>query len=695
MDTATSPYATQPTDKITQENLVKTETGYLYDDAAAVRLVVDDMERCDAYINVNSWAANWYLSDQLVQSPATATGQLGLGARASVPKFTLSNILDAIIPKMMGALFYEDPPFLLRPRPGTSQDIIRAKSALFAWQFDDMDFVVEVEQGFYEMGLLGTAIWKWGWLEEKRKQKKYKRTAQPETIETSVGYKATIHTEQSDEIEFEYEEIDVCRPWFKSCELPTVRVDPGCRRGNIQKAKYVIDSQYGTFDELEGLRGIEGYTIPPTDELKKWFFREQSASPDNQAMTIPESMRGWLQHSPPRNYRSTADPLANGLEIIERQDEKSIITVLRCGSDWICIRNEENPFGCTTYFSCNWRNLRDSFYGQGLGQLVGYEQIVEQGVTNLSLDLLGYGLNPTAVRRKGFNAPTQQIKWKQGGIIDVDDDVRTAFTFLEMPQAPPQAWQAIGQAKASAEESSGANQMTTMGAGAFGPKTTGMRSGTGAALVGQASASRLDGPVERFIRQVYKPWLYKMDQLNNERLPAKVLRQTLGETEAKELQIDHVEFRQANMEYEVLAGAHLGPKKEMAQFMVILEGIVTNPGLMQYAMESDQTFDFKEYINTICDLAGFKYVQDFFKPMSEEQKQRRQASSPAALAAMKGQQQAALQQQKFEQEEKLQSEKQLGRAADQSFRVMTERTMASEEQEGEPGNRGFGDLTQG
>ena len=126
-------------EEIKGEDAKKTETGYLYPDAQALQLTLDDLDRCDAYMNVNVWAANWILADTLLQSPQN-NNQLVGQTRTNIPVFTLSNHMSAIVPKIMEALFYEDPPFLLRPRPGTTQDVVSAKTAVFTAQLDDMDF---------------------------------------------------------------------------------------------------------------------------------------------------------------------------------------------------------------------------------------------------------------------------------------------------------------------------------------------------------------------------------------------------------------------------------------------------------------------------------------------------------------------------------------------------------------------------
>jgi hypothetical protein len=327
----------------------------------------------------------------------------------------------------------------------------------------------------------------------------------------------------------------------------------------------------------------------------------------------------------------------------------------------------------------------------GLGILVGMEQITKQGVKNLATDLIAYALHPQAVRKKGFNAPTQSVVWRQGGIIDVDDDVDKAFKFMEMPSPPAAAWQLMQQVDSAAEESSGANQQTTLGAGSPGTKTTGMRSGTGAQLVGEANASRLDGPVGRFIRQIFEPFLYEMDQMNNQFLPTSTLRKILDEAGLEQLKnLDHTEWRNARLKYEVLAGAHLGPKKVMQQFMPFLIQIVNNPTLMDSAAEDGKIFSFKNFFKSMSDLSGWKYSQDFFVDMTDDQKKKHAAKQPAAMQQAQAQAQGQMQDKKFQQEQEMQNQKDLGRAANEVLRLSTEKALEGEVSGGADETSGFG-----
>lgn len=688
----------EPAAEINEDNVsLDKETGtWQFEDRAAVKLVMDDAATADNYLNINQWAAGWTLADTLYQSPAASSAFDGgnIGA-ANVPKFIVSNHISSIVPKLMGGIFYEDPPFTLRPLPGTSQEIVRAKTALFSCQLGEMKFEEESERALDQMALLGTCVMKWGYLEFKKKLKKYRRKA-PKIIETSpLDQKPVlIDTPDSDEVVIDYIEKLYSRPWIKYCDLRSILVDPATRVGDIRNAKWVIYRDYANYSDLDQLRGVEGYDIPDEYLLRDFFLNGvNSVGGDNIALTIPESMRGYIQHAVPRNYKTSANPMEHPLEILERWDRDRVIVVLSFNGHNILIRNEANPYGKLPFLSANWRNISDCFYGQGLGILIGSEQLVEQGVTNLALDLLAYGLQPTAIRKKGFNTLTQNTRWGQGVIIDVDEDVDKAFKFMEMPAVPGEAWQFIQQAQASAASTSGANEQVVQGAGATGIRTTGMRSGTGAAAVVQANASRLDGPDGRFIRQIFIPWLYQMDELNNDLLPTSVLRQTLGEELGETFKVDHVEYRNAKLEYEVLAGAHLGAKKEMAQALPLIMQLLNNPTFVGNVTDGGFMFDGVAIFKAFVDAAGWKFSQDFLRKMTPEEKQKHDANSPAALQQNQLAAQKQSEQAQFQHEEQLEDQKQLGKAGAEVLRQTTEHALTNQEVEGEPGNSGFGDVT--
>lgn len=686
----------QPANEITlADTFVDKKTDTIqFKDTAAVKLVIDDAQAADNYINIQQWSNGWTMADLLYQSPATQSafdgGNIG---SASVPKYTVSNHISSIVPKIMGGIFYEDPPFLLRPRPAVTQEVVRAKTAIFSAQLSAMRFEEEVERTLEQAALLGTGIMKYGYIEHTKKMRRYKRKGERQGIEQPDGTIKMIDTPDSDDYEVSFYNKKISHPWLKYCDIRTVLVNPGCRVGDIRQAGWVVYRDYATYADLDRLRDVEGYMIPEESVLRQIFLNKPSTGVDNITMTLPENMLGYLQHSLPRSYKTSADPNKTPIEILERWDGERVIVVLSFDGHNILIRNEVNPYGHIPFYSFNWRNIPDCFYGQGLGLLIGSEQIVEQGVTNLALDLLAYGLQPTAVRKKGFNTLTQDIRWRQGGIIDVEEDVDKAFKFLQMPPVPGEAWTFIQQAQSSAAATSGANEQVIQGAGAAGVKTTGMRSGTGAAAVIQANASRLDGPTGRFVRQLFEPWLYQMDELNNLLLPTPVMRDMLGDELGEPYLVDHIDFRSANIEYEVLAGAKLGAKKEMAQALPFVIQLLNNPTFVANANDAGYQFDAPAIFKAFTDAAGWKFSQNFLRKMSPEEKQKHDANSPAAMQQAQAKSAQEQQLAKFKQEQVLENQKQLGKAGNEAYRAAIEKATEPELMNGQAGNVGFGSNT--
>ena len=187
---------TQPAGSVDEKSVAISDTGaHLYDNETALRIVMDDTERDDNYMVINQWPAGWLQAITLLQSPQDASAfQGGISGAPSVPMFTLSNHLSAIQPKMHGLLFYENPPFMLRPRPQTSVEMTNAKRDLFTYQLDDMEFESEVDRLELQFLLFGTCIAKWGWEDRTITEQKFVQKA-------ASPYGQDVHTTESDEFD--------------------------------------------------------------------------------------------------------------------------------------------------------------------------------------------------------------------------------------------------------------------------------------------------------------------------------------------------------------------------------------------------------------------------------------------------------------------------------------------------------------
>ena len=594
---------------------------------AALQLVVQNAAKADSYLNEKLWPMRWQEIDHMYQNPKRTSAWEGTQvAEANVPSFLTAKHVNAIVDPCTSGIFYADPPFMLRPRPGTDESVVRAKTAVFSAQLDQMDFATQVEDGWFYEILFGTAIYKWGWFSDEKTEKRYVRKQAPPSVSSQFG-DVSIPTKESDE--FEVKEIPkrIERPHFEHVDLRYVLVDPSLRVPDIRKAKWVIHRMYMTYEDLAALRGVEGWNIPDEATLRSYFETptEQAVAP-GMAESMSGSSAAQVPHAQARYIKTSADPYSQPLKVEEYWDKNKVIAVLQ---DKLVIRNEANPFGCIPFYSSVWWRIPDSFYGLGIGYLVSMDQRVQQGLRNAGLNILGMSTNPTYLRSRGANVPTQQIRQRRGGIIDVDGSVKEAFGMLELPKIPPEIWQMLQYSQQESESVSAADSLLVQGSSG-GAGRTSMKSATTTNTLAGASAGRLQGPVNRFINQVFKPWLYQMDELDLERLPMSVLRDMLSEELGKDFTVNEEDYMNARLEYEVLAGTHLSAKRSMAQMAPMLIQIFENPQLLQQLNATGQTVDIREMFAMFLEASEWKNARNIIRPLNEQEKAHMAANNPQA-----------------------------------------------------------------
>lgn len=637
----------------------------------ALRLVTQDAATADAFLSQKMWPLRWREIDVLYQSPrAISTWEGTTVAESNVTSYLIAKHVNSIVPQCVNGIFYDDPPFLLRPRPGTDESVIRAKTAVFSEQLDEMRFQDQIEEGFHYTVLFGIAIYKWGWLSCKTKEKRYVRKKSPEKITGPLGQSISVPSKESDEFEVEEIEKDTSRPHFEHVDFRSVLVDPGCRKPDIRCAKWVIHRMYLTHNDLDALRDQEGWDIPSHEELKSYFEtpKEQAKLPNQLETTMSGDTP--VAHAKPRYEKTTEDPFEQPLEVLERWDGEKVIAVLQGKK---VIRNEANPFGEIPFYSSHWWRIPDSFYSLGVGHLVGQDQRVQQGLRNAALNILGLAVQPNYLRSRGANVPTQQIRQRRGGIIDVDGEVDKAFKILEVPKVPPELWAVLEESVKESESNSGADQLLQQGA-TQGPRTSMGRTAGGASILASANSSRLQGPVERFCKNVFEPWLYQMDELNRERLPMSTLRNILGDTYGNDFRVDEEEFLNAKLEYEVLAGAHLAARRGMAQALPTFMAWLTNGELIQLLASTGYTIDFKELVAMLFEVSEWRNTRDVVRKMTPEEQQARQQQNQEA-SKIQGQMQ--LQQQKGQQQSQLSTQKNDEKATMEVLRVGLEHALTT------------------
>ncbi|MGH7744522.1 MAG: portal protein [Candidatus Dormibacteria bacterium] len=672
-------------------------------DESAKTLVLEDARMTRSWINSRFFEIRWIEVDLLYQCPPVLRNWEGTSLpKANISKFVVATNVNAIVNKLVGGLFYEDPPFKLRARAGTTTNTVRSIETIESYELDEMNFRQESKYGLFSAVLNGTGIWKWGWKEYYKTEYEFEQVGSP--LIDDQGNE--ISTEESDKFYKVPKDVLVSRPFLMSCDIRHVLVDPGCRTPDIRDAKFVIHEYAVTYRDLIRMKdevyydpangkAIYRYNLPSDEVIKSWFdHTSPAATAPSETVNNTNTINGqWIQHAASLFEKTTADPLDEPLQILERWDNDKVIMVL---NERLVIRNEPNPLGKIPFFSVNWWMIQDCFWGIGLGIVLGGDQRLQQGFINSIADIGTLAANQPIIRSRGANINTQQVRARLGGFIDVDGDPTKALHPMDLPKIQSEMFSIVAASEARTAESSGASAPLTLGSLTPGHSQGQIgRSAAGANGIMAAANDRLGGLVEDFNNQVYKPFLWEIHSMNKNFLPPVVYRSILSRELANSFHASMKDFMTAGIRsFDVLAGAHLAAKQQMAQSLPLLMQYFSSPQLAgQVADINEEYIDFGELVHMLTDSGGWGGGQYYsiLKPMTPAMKAKRQANSPAALAQIKSQSDQQLERQKSMAKQEQVEQAWTGRAAGDIIRHTIEGAGLPEEMTGEGGGGpGFG-----
>ena len=551
-------------------------------------------------------------------------------------------------------------------------------------------FKTHTKWGLETMAHLGTGIWKWGydWTDIKTSKRKASATvtktgpdAAPMILSVPLDVKPDVTTSS----------MTVPMPFFEHRPLDKVLIDPKLSLSDIRESSWVVDVQYMDFYQMEELQKAveesgtdEGWSFPA--DLKSVWSKVTAPKLD-QAVEQLAYMKGAVHHSQDLNEGSP-DPLRVKLEILEYWDKTRKILVLNAEK---VIFSGKNEFEVVPFLSANWWNRPRAFYGMGLGLIVGQNQRVDQGTINAILTILSFGVNPMYIKRRDGNNLTQMVRTQIGKVLTVDGEADKAFSLLEAPKIPGDIWTALRENENATESSSGADAQLVQGSTA-GPRAGMGRTSGGAAIQANASATRLDGPLDNFIEQVFKPYLSILDSLIFHHMSDAAILHILGKVRGPALvdSLSMQEYWDAQVDFEVLAGSSMAARRTMAQSMVMLTQILDNPQIQdQLADINEEYIDFKPIIKMWAEGSEWKNVDDFIKPMTPAMKQKRAANSKAAQMQMQMQAKTQGDQQKFVQKQQLSSQEADQRIAKDLVVGAAKASGFSEALEGQPSAGGL------
>lgn len=283
----------------------------------------------------------------------------------------------------------------------------------------------------------------------------------------------------------------------------------------------------------------------------------------------------------------------------------------------------------------------------GLAKVIGAEQRLQQGLTNLYLDNASLNLNGVYLRVRGKSIPTQSIRISPGKIVEVDN--KDDFKVLERLPAVPEAAQHLALSESRSERVSGVSDPGMQGVAGQSGHSSLARTASGANLLAAGAGSRVADFVEKLSDNVIIPFLYKAHELNRAMLPAKTIKYILGEELQHEFMKDKgdiLEILNARVKFSILAAAKLQARRAMAQALPMIVQFLTSPETTAQLAQQGKKVRIEEVVKMFFAVTDWKNYNEVVVDMTPEEKQQAQANSPAALAQAKAQaQQAALAQQ--------------------------------------------------
>lgn len=608
------------------------------DDATALKMVVQDAQTDENFLWTRNIPSEWDKLDRLYLAKVQTTYWEGTGIpRANLGIPLVLEHVESITPQIISGLFQQDPPFQSSPRPGTSMQDARANDALLGWAVDSCDFREQLRLGLKSALLYGNGVWKYGWRSCSKKIIEYRRKQAQQFEPLQVGG-VTTDNEYSDDVEPVEREIEISEPTFEWVDLRHILVDSGCRTHDIRKASRVTHRLYLTIEDIDELREYEGYNIPSRDKLLKILFPPKEEPQES----LVETSGGTLSVDADFKYRAearaattSANPIGNVFEVLERWDNNRVITVL---ARKLVIRNAPNEHQEKPFRSVGFVDVLGSWHALGIGYLIGNEQRMQQGVQNAFLDDLSLSLNGMFVRKRGTNTPTQQLRMRPGGVIDSDDE--KGVNILQRQPIPIEVFSVLAASDSRAQRRTAASEMMVQGVMPA-EKSSITRTKAGVDALTSGTGARLQYFVENIADLVFVPTLEAFRRLIPQKLKPSQIQKILSEELKDAYTGDVMAVVNAQVDLTILATAKLAARKGAAATLPLLWQYLTAEPVLNALAEAGKKVNFGELVNMSFDVSGFPNRQDVIVAMTPEDQQRAAMNNPAVQQAQAKQQQMA------------------------------------------------------
>lgn len=608
-----------PTQMLTQREQNKIIlTDEQWSNSFALNVVVEDYYRASNYRFQNhDW--RWGNADELYLGWVPPRYWEGTKIpRANISVMTAYEQVEAMMPRIMQALFGDDPWFDASPVGNTKPSASRCSRDVILAQMHECRvrkvLRIALKSGF----LYGNGVMEAFWHHADKQVIKYMPFFVPEKKvirDPITGQDFPVPTGEYRRVIREIEENEYeNRPILAPRSLKHFYIDPNCPTADPKDARYTIVRAYMATDKLAELRDIDGFDIPDDEELL-YMARQKPYDQGDNTQSYQESARlgMWDPHQD-----QSLDPAAERIEILRYTTKRRVVWV---ANRKYILYNRPNPYKTIMQYNSFFTDLIDRFYGLSMADVTEGEQRLQEGILNGRLDELALNLHPPTTVRRGNTTPIYQLRSRPGA-VNYSDDPKNDFIRQYTNNVTAQAFAEVNASDLRVQKITGLTDLAILGVSSG--SNPGARSATGAGLQGQASFSRVQYQVENCEADVLEPILEDFHMMNNMHLdPNQMIEAVDGKM------LDPLEVFGAKVKFQMRAGSRMQSRNGLLQILPLVLQNAMNPWLQEQLRMTGKTIDFEEVFQMVLDATGYRKKASWVRELSEQEMKMIQQQKPS------------------------------------------------------------------
>lgn len=319
---------------------------------------------------------------------------------------------ETVKARVAEALFANRPYISVLPRKSDKADEAKIVQSLLDWQMNERMNIKRIfaDDLLQDAIVLGTTVCFTGWLKEERTVKKQATVLMP--LEDGLGGYFLDEMGQpaqiSQRIPITENIVVYDDPIAQKVDLFDFYVDR--QATNIRDARFCGHVEWLTKEQIENLQEnanwqVEWKTLSPVQDI--------IGGKEIRAETSGSTISGG-------DDTYSKDDLGGKYEVTHYWENNRHVVIINREQ---CVLDENNPFshGEKPYDKCCYVPLTNEFYGIGIPEIITDLQDELNSVRNMRNDYNAYAIRRMWKMRKGCGLTAEDMVWKQGGVLQVED----------------------------------------------------------------------------------------------------------------------------------------------------------------------------------------------------------------------------------------------------------------------------------